>query len=95
MVEHSKSATDNRQEPRTAMTGQVTIAFDAGAIVGPGQNISAQGVFFVAAGSIPVRVSVDGDGTSVPGELVRVESMGDGKVGIAVRFREPNPAWLG
>lgn len=95
MSEQSSTGTDARREPRAPMTGQVTIAFDAGAIVGPGQNISAQGVFFVAAGPIPVRVSVDGSAATVPGELVRVESMGEGKVGIAVRFLAPNPAWLG
>lgn len=86
---------DSRRDPRIGMGETVTITFDAGAIVGPGQNISATGVFFTAAASIPVTVRIAGVETAVPGELVRVESMGDGRVGIAVRFVAPNPTLLG
>jgi hypothetical protein len=74
------------------MAEQVTITFTCRSIVGPGQNISAQGVFFVADTSIPVDVRIDGVESAVAGELVRVQSMGEGRVGIAVRFVGPPPS---
>jgi hypothetical protein len=82
---------DSRREPRVHLAEQVTIRFDSGSIVGPGQNVSSQGVFFTAAASIPVTVRIDGKELELPGELVRVETMGDGRVGIAVRFLAPVP----
>lgn len=85
---------DSRRDPRVDLSQQVTIRFEAGSIVGPGQNISQQGVFFTAAASIPVTVAIDGRDEVVRGELVRVETMGDGRVGIAVRFLAPNPALM-
>ncbi len=60
-------------------------------IAGSGQNISPQGVFFTADGALQVRVRLGGHDHSVRGELVRYESMGDGRVGIAIRFLEPLP----
>jgi PilZ domain len=85
-------AEDSRRDPRVNMGEQVTITFATDSIIGPGQNISAQGVFFVAETSIPVTVRIDGVEATVRGELVRVQSMGEGRVGIAVRFLEPVPA---
>lgn len=81
---------EGRAAPRIDLDGEVTIRFDAGAIVGSGQNISAQGVFFTATGSLPVTVHVAGRG-EMRGELVRLESMGGGCIGIAVRFDAPRP----
>lgn len=71
------------------MDEAVTVQFDAGSIVGSGQNISAQGVYFVADASITVTVQIEGVARTLRGELVRVNTMGEGKVGIAVRFLEP------
>lgn len=85
---------ENRRDPRVDLSEQVTIRFEAGSIVGPGQNISQQGVFFTAPASIPVTVTIDGKDEVLRGELVRVETMGDGRVGIAVRFLAPNPGLL-
>ncbi len=82
---------EHRRDPRVAMDRQVTLEFAAGAIVGPGQNISQQGVFFTAVGGLPVTVHIDGEPVPLKGELVRFESMGEGRVGIAVRFAEPKP----
>lgn len=91
----AQTSIDNRRDPRVDLAKQVTIRFEAGSIVGPGQNISLQGVFFTAPASIPVTVSIDGVDEVVQGQLVRVETMGEGRVGIAVRFLEPNPRLLG
>jgi hypothetical protein len=79
-----------RKSPRVALASDVTIRFAAGTLVGSGDNISLQGVFFTADGSVPVIVQVAGH-PDVPGKLVRLESMGDGRIGIAVRFDDPQP----
>ena len=71
---------------RVGFDSAVTIRLAGGAIVGNGQNVSEQGVFFLSEGSIPVTVEIDGREGSLPGELVRIENMGAGMVGIAVKF---------
>jgi hypothetical protein len=87
--------TGARRHERVDLDEHVTIHFESGSIVGPGQNISAQGVFFTAAAAIPVTVRIAGRDEAVAGELVRVESMGDGRVGIAVRFVATHPELAG
>lgn len=84
-----------RANARIELGEGVAIDFAAGSIVGSGQNLSAQGVFFTAAASIPVTVRIDGRDQVVRGELVRVETMGDGRVGLAVRFLDPHPELMG
>lgn len=85
---------DSRRDSRVPLDGEVAVQFDAGVIVGPGQNVSAQGVFFTAAGSLPVTVQIASKGRTLRGELVRFERMGDGRIGIAVRFLEQDPELL-
>jgi hypothetical protein len=67
----------------------VTITLDSPSIVGPGQNISPQGVYFVAEGTVPVTVQIDGYPDAIRGELVRIETIDQNKVGLAVRFDAP------
>ena len=55
-------------------------------MTGSGQNISREGVFFLAEGRVPVHVEIEGRAGSIAGELVRIENMGSGMVGIAVKF---------
>jgi hypothetical protein len=85
----TQTETGNRRAPRFELDGNVTIQFDGSTLAGSGQNISAQGVFFTSA-TMPVTVVVAGHG-EVKGHLVRVESMGDGRIGVAVRFDAPHP----
>ena len=87
----SQSSMGSARSPRVDLAGQVTIRFAADALVGSGKNVSDQGVFFVADGSVPVKVTIEGREGELDGELVRVESMGAGKVGIAVKFDGLNP----
>ncbi len=81
------TAADTRRSERLAFDAPVTIEFAAGAIVGPGQNISRDGVYFTAEGSLPVTVRVQG--REVQGHLIRFESMGGGRIGVAIRFDVP------
>jgi len=80
-----QTSTDRRFE-RVDFERTVTIRIVGGAIVGSGQNVSEQGVFFVTEGSIPVKVEIEGREGALPGKLVRIENMGAGMVGIAVKF---------
>jgi hypothetical protein len=82
-----------RRDPRIELDGDVTIRIEASTLTGSGQNISQQGVYFLAEGPVPVTVCVAGRG-EVRGRLVRVESRGDGQCGIAVRFDTPHPELL-
>ena len=82
-----------RKSPRLDMQGQVAIRLQEATVIGSGENISLQGVFFTSDGALPVTVQVAGHG-EVTGTLVRVESMGDGRIGIAVRFDAPQPTLL-
>ena len=91
MEKRSDTATrlNRRIDPRIDMAESVSVRLETDMIVGPGQNISAQGLFFITDGAIPVTVKVGGVAEPVRGELVRVTAMGDGRLGIAVRFVEP------
>ena len=82
----NNAVADSRRAPRVPTDEEVTIVFDVERIVGPGKNVSAQGLYFTTEGALRVQVSMAGSEATVPGELVRVESMGNGQVGIAVRF---------
>ncbi len=82
------SASDLRRDIRVPIDDEVTIEIAPQNIVGPDKNVSAQGVYFTTTASVRVNVRIAGQSASVPGELVRVESMGDGTIGIAVRFRQ-------
>jgi hypothetical protein len=83
------TAQDNRREGRLPMAEQVTVTLEPQNIVGPGLNISAQGLYFTTTGVVRVRVRIAGSDRTVAGELVRIESMGNGQVGVAIRFAEP------
>lgn len=82
---------DQRRHERTPLDGEVTISVDAQQIVGPGRNVSSQGLYFSTSAAVRVMVTVPGQKDPIPGELVRVESMGDGRLGIAVRFVPARP----
>jgi hypothetical protein len=94
MDHQSTTAAERRDQPRATLEGNVTVRFREGALVGPGQNVSDEGVFFVGGGAITVEVELP-DGSRRTGEVVRVQSMGDKQLGLAVRFieRSPRHAW--
>jgi hypothetical protein len=79
-----------RQTPRVDLSSDVTIQLGETTLVGSGDNISLQGVFFTTDEPITVSVQVADHG-EVRGKLVRLESMGDGRFGIAVRFDDAQP----
>ncbi|MFM1871553.1 MAG: hypothetical protein RL398_975 [Planctomycetota bacterium] len=89
MSQDKAASIENRRDPRYDLDREVALEISADAIVGPGQNISQQGVFFTAQTKVPVTVRIAGRAEPIPGELVRFESMGGGRVGIAVRFDAP------
>ena len=83
----STTSADMREFERVDFAQPVSLEF-SGAITGTGENISLQGVYFTTDKPVAVQVRIE-DGSVVHGELVRSESLGDGRVGFAVRFTEP------
>ena len=88
MTDSQKHTSTNRRFERVSFDRAVTVRFEGDAIVGSGQNVSEQGVFFVSDQAIPVKVEIDGREGQLTGELIRIENMGDGQVGIAVKFQD-------
>ena len=82
---------EGRRAERVDLDGNVKIRFTVECVEGSGQNVSAEGVFFVSQGRVPVEVVVEGSNGPVTGQLVRIENLGDGNVGIAVKFDEAHP----
>jgi len=92
MTDNKQASIESRRSERVEMDSKVTIRFTGDELVGNGQNISEQGVFFVAEGCVPVEVQIEGRDGVLRGELVRTENMGAGLVGIAVKFDDAHPA---
>ncbi len=92
---HDQSQTQRgrRRSERRPLDGPVVVWFDDTPLVGSGQNVSEDGVFFVADGGVKVRVQIEGK-EQVVGEVVRVTSMGHGKTGIAVAFQKTDSSDL-
>ncbi|MHC5062662.1 MAG: hypothetical protein ACYTG5_01655 [Planctomycetota bacterium] len=80
-------ADERRGDARQPFEGEIRVRLLDPILVGPGENISGDGVFFVTEGSVQVEVSAGEDGKVYQGELVRLHSMGGGKTGVAVRFK--------
>ena len=88
MTNSQKHTSTDRRFERVSFDRAVTVRFEGDAIVGSGQNVSEQGVFFVSDNAIPVKVEIAGREGKLNGELIRIENMGDGQVGIAVKFHD-------
>lgn len=82
--EREQMVDERRRQERTPFSGDVVVGFDGLEIVGPGRNISEAGVYFVSDTTPRIKVSVDG--REREGELIRISSLGDGQIGVAVRF---------
>jgi|GEM_PF-6948160 len=91
MVDDKQTSNQGRRRERVEMDREVTIRIGEHVLIGNGQNISDQGVFFVAEGRLPVSVEIEGREGALKGELVRTENMGAGQLGIAVRFDSAHP----
>ncbi|MBK8974465.1 MAG: PilZ domain-containing protein [Planctomycetes bacterium] len=82
-------AHDRRAAERTPLAGDIVVRLHELELVGGAANISESGVYFVADAAPTVEIVLpDGAGRRV-GELMRIEAMGAGRVGVAVRFRAP------
>ena len=88
MDQHEPTQVDERRVVRREqLEGVVTVQFDEHTVVGPGQNVSDEGVFFVVEDALRVKVQLDSGGDAWrDAEVIRVQSMGDGKLGIAIKF---------
>lgn len=82
------STKNRRLAERRPLDARVTIEFVRSEVSGPGQDISDEGILFLVDGEIEVRVRVAGESFERRGSLVRCHAMGDGRSGMAVRFRD-------
>ena len=88
-LEDPSSADERRFDNRQALDGDVVVELAEPQIIGPGQNISPEGVFFVSEGAVRVRIRIEGEDEGWrAGELIRVQSMGPNQVGVAVKFTD-------
>jgi hypothetical protein len=87
----STEAADRRLRPRSSVLRVVRLAFEPGEFQGSSANVSSDGLYFFAEGSVRVTLRLEGGRTPVEakGRLVRAESVNPTKVGFAVRFDEP------
>lgn len=58
MDQHAPATGQSRRAERQSLAAAVTIEFGAGSIVGSGENISTEGVYFTAEGALPVTVRI-------------------------------------
>lgn len=84
---NANASIDHRRGPRSEFEGRVTLRFELPSVAGEGRNIAEQGVYLTTA-QLPVTVEIEGHDHPIAGHLLRVESLGEGRFGIAVRFVE-------
>lgn len=78
---------NRRRDPRMPSESPVELHLDAEVLLGSAQDLSAQGICFFTETPLRVRVRVGESGeVEIPGRIVRVESVTDGKLVVAVRF---------
>lgn len=77
---------DRRRDDRQDTDGRVVVEFGDLRLAGPARNTSSTGVYFVTSSKMPVLVRIEGESEPRYAELVRLETLGSGRVGIAVRY---------
>ncbi len=86
MAANDNGLAERRRDDRQAVAGAVRVRLPTQDVVGPGENVSAEGLFFVITGALEVEVTLPGESLVRRGELVRVAAMSEGRVGIAIKF---------
>lgn len=84
-----QDGSERREGTRRALRETVSVRLLAAEITGAGDNVSEQGVLFVVDGPVEVMVRIGSGETEVRGTLVRLQDLGGGRSGIAVRFDAP------
>jgi len=87
----STETADRRNRSRASLQRIVRLTFEPGEFRGASANVSADGLYFFADGTVRVSLRLEGGKKplDVSGRLVRAESVNPTKVGFAVRFDEP------
>ncbi|MFQ5504929.1 MAG: PilZ domain-containing protein [Planctomycetota bacterium] len=77
---------ERRGSERIPAGHMVSIQIPEISISGPAENISRNGLYLTAGTEIPVEISLDEGGETRKGAIVRVDSIRDGEIGLAIRF---------
>lgn len=86
MAANDNGTAERRRDDRRDLSGKVTVSVPAQALDGSGDNVSDDGLYFVAGSALEVEVQLPGEATPRRGKLVRVAALAEGRVGIAVKF---------
>jgi len=82
---------ERRIHPRDPRAVPVEVHFEKTRLLGPSANLSPEGVYFLAEGSIPVTVTVtvEGKKKTVKGRIVRIGAVNEKTLGVAIQFEVP------
>ena len=80
------NAPERRADDRETIASNVSVRLLQSDVTGPTGNLSSTGVYFIAKGNLPVEVRLEGRDETLRGEIVRVGSVREGELGIAIRF---------
>lgn len=85
----NQQGSERREGTRRALRETVSVRLLAPRLAGAGENVSEQGVLFTVDGPVEVMVRIGDRETELRGTLVRLQDLGGGRSGIAVRFDAP------
>jgi hypothetical protein len=81
---------ERRRATRHVVHERVEMRLELGVVEGETQNISADGINFFADAPLEVSIIIkDGQSSrTIPGHIVRVESVTQSRIAVAVRFQK-------
>ncbi len=87
-MSEDSSYDDRRISPRIPKHVPVEIQIDSVKLSGPSANLSREGVYFLADGDVTasIKIEVEGKKHNLRGKIVRVGSVNQKTLGIAVQF---------
>ncbi len=80
---------ERRADDRLPLAESVSIRIPESQVVGPSGNLSKTGIYFLANAEFRVEVILPGHEEPISGRIVRLGTVREGELGIAVAFDEP------
>ena len=82
----NQASRDRRRAERATGPRTVKVRLRDCQLTGSAENVSQSGLYMLARSAIPVEVELPGATTARAGTLIRVESVRDGEIGLAIRL---------
>jgi hypothetical protein len=79
---------EKRSTQRQPTRAQFCMKVNIDSMEGVGSNISQTGAYFITCDEIPVELTIEGKHKSIDavGQIVRVDRISEGSIGIAIKF---------